>query len=173
MNFCKQAARQQQSSAAWHSKWHSSSSIHPKVPCNYCGQQECIWPKTSLKSILYACQGLKRQEAACYSSHTFIATLRAASAIQFSVSAPWLYMQWFQINFQRYKRPLLFDTWQHLDTCCFIAIHSTAGRHVKQVIQFSSPGPNTQININNELAARLAIWVHTLGRLVSCLCSCS
>ena len=28
-------------------------------------------------------------------------------------------MQWFQINSQRYKRPLLCYTWQHLYTCCF------------------------------------------------------
>ena len=83
------------------------------------------------------------------------------------------YMQWFQINFQRYKRPLLWHACQHLDTCCFIVSHSTAGRHVKQVIQFSWPEPSTQININNELAARLAIRVHTLGWLASCLCSCS
>ena len=90
-----------------------------------------------------------------------------------SLSHNLAYMQWFQINFQRYKRLLLCYTWQHLYTCCFIASHSTAGRHVKQVSQFSWPEPSTQINSNNEPAARLAIWVHTLGRPASYLCSCS
>ena len=79
------------------------------------------------------------------------------------------YIQWVQINFQREKRLLLWHACQHLYTCCFTVSYSAAGRHVRQVIQGSWPEPSTQINSTNELAARLAIRVHTQGRPESCL----